>query len=179
MPEPHSADVVAVAAPEPQAARRLIMIALALSLVVALFGLGARMQMIAWGLVFPGPVNVFFRLYAFHEALPLMLIVAWTVVAAAILVRRAPVSNGNARLERLSALNARAVGVVAALLFVVALVTWYRVHHAVLLTMDEFTSDFQARILARGELRATVPPESVKLELSSVQSPDPDPPNHS
>ena len=159
MPEPHSADVVAVAAPEPQAARRLIMIALALSLVVALFGLGARMQMIAWGLVFPGPVNVFFRLYAFHEALPLMLIVAWTVVAAAILVRRAPVSNGNARLERLSALNARAVGVVAALLFVVALVTWYRVHHAVLLTMDEFTSDFQARILARGELRATVPPE--------------------
>jgi hypothetical protein len=47
----------------------------------------------------------------------------------------------------------------AGLMFLVSLATWYGVHHAVLLTMDEFTSDFQARILARGELRATVPTE--------------------
>ena len=159
MSERPSADVVAVPVTEPATARRLIWIALALSLMVALFGLMARMQMIAWGLVFPGPVNVFFRLYAFHEALPLLLIVAWTVVAAGILMRRTHASNGNARIERLSAPSARAVGTVAALLFVVALVTWYRVHHAVLLTMDEFTSDFQARILAHGELKATVPTE--------------------
>src|SRR5678815_3904190 len=44
-------------------------------------------------------------------------------------------------------------------MFVVSLAGWSRVHHAVLLTMDEFTSDFQARILANGELRATLPTE--------------------
>lgn len=158
MSEQHSADVAAAPATEPETARRLIRIGLAISLMVALFGLVARMQMIAWGLVFPGPVNVFFRLYAFHEALPLLVIGAWTVAAAAILVRRAPVSDGNARIERLSAPSARAVGVIAVAMFVVALVTWYRVHHGVLLTMDEFTSDFQSRIFANGEMRATVPP---------------------
>lgn len=157
MPERHSADVAATPLIEPEQARRLIRIGLAISLLAALFGLVARVQMIAWGLVFPGPVNVFFRLYAFHEALPLLLIAAWTVVAAVVMVRRAPAARQATRLERLRAPSARAVGVVAALLFVVAVATWYLVHHAVLLTMDEFTSDFQARILAHDELRATVP----------------------
>jgi hypothetical protein len=82
-------------------------IGLAVSLSVALFGLLARAQMIRWGLVFPGPVNVFFRLYAFHEPLPLLLLVAWTVVAAiAMAMRRRPTSDPT-RLERLHAPSAR------------------------------------------------------------------------
>jgi hypothetical protein len=160
MTEPQSAARAATpAATEPVESRWLIGIGLAITLVVALFGWMARGQMIAWGLVFPGPVNVFFRLYAFHEPLPLLLLVAWTIGAAVVMARRAPGPDGHAWLERLRAPSARAVGVVAALLFIVALVTWYRVHHAVLLTMDEFTTDFQARIIARGELRATLPAE--------------------
>ena len=114
--------------------------------------------MIAWRLVFPGPVNVFFRLYAFHEPL-LAAVAGWTIVAAAVVWRRArrvgwnDAARGAARAER-----ARG-GSRGWLMFLVSLVTWYRVHHGVLLTMDEFTSDFQARILAHGEVRATVPKE--------------------
>ncbi|MFL5619252.1 MAG: hypothetical protein ACJ79A_12775 [Gemmatimonadaceae bacterium] len=160
MTEPHSAaGATAPSARESAEARRLVRIGLAITLLIALFGLLARGQMIAWGLVFPGPVNVFFRLYALHEPALLLLLVAWTVVAAVVMARRAPVANGGTRLERLRAPSVRAVGLVAALMFVVALATWYHVHHAVLLTMDEFTSDFQARILAHGELRATLPRE--------------------
>jgi hypothetical protein len=160
MTEPHSADgVAAPSARDAAESRRLVWSGLAISVLIALFGLLARGQMIRWGLVFPGPVNVFFRLYALHEPLLLLLLVAWTVIAAAAMARRAPVPSGSTRLERLHAPSVRAVALVATLMFVVALATWYRVHHAVLLTMDEFTSDFQARILAHGELRATLPRE--------------------
>lgn len=160
MPEQDSATGIgAPAGDESTKARRLVRIGLAITLLIALYGLLARSQMIAWGLVFPGPVNVFFRLYAFHEPLPLLLLLAWTIVAMVVVLRRAPMTSGMTWLERLRAPSARAVGVIAALMLVVSVATWYQVHHAVLLTMDEFTSDFQARILARGELRATVPTE--------------------
>jgi hypothetical protein len=159
MTEPNSADVADTAAHEATAARRLVWLGLAITLAVALFGLVARAQMIAWGLVFPGPVNVFFRLYAFHEPVPLLMLVAWVIVAAIATVRRAPVTSGSAHVERLPAPTARVTAGIAALMFVVAVATWYHVHHATLLTMDEFTSDFQARILAHGELRATLPTE--------------------
>jgi hypothetical protein len=159
MTEPHSADVAIAAAREASVARRFVWLGLAITLLVALFGLLARAQMIRWGLVFPGPVNVFFRLYALHEPLPLLLLAAWTLIAAAAMATRTRAARGGTRLERLRAPSVRAAAVLAGLMFVVALATWYQVHHAVLLTMDEFTSDFQARILARGELRATVPTE--------------------
>src|SRR5215218_3627400 len=159
MPEQDRATGIAVPVLEPTNARRLVRVGLAVTLLIALYGLWARVQMIAWGLVFPGPVNVFFRLYAFHEPLPLLLLAGWTLVAAAVMARRAPMSSGATWLERLGAPSTRAVRVMAGLMFLVSLATWYLVHHAVLLTMDEFTSDFQARILARGELRATVPTE--------------------
>lgn len=142
---------------EVTSARRLVGGALAISLVVALFGLMARQQMFAWGLVFPGPVNVFFRLYAFHEALPLILLLVWTLAAMMAFGRRARPSAGASLLERLGPPSGRAVAITAALLFALALATWYRVHHAVLLTMDEFTTDFQARIIAHGELKADLP----------------------
>jgi hypothetical protein len=138
------------------AARRLVWWGVAATLAVAVFGIVARQQMIAWGLVFPGPVNVFFRLYALHEPLLLLLLIAWAVVTA-VVVRGGRSSDGRALIERLSSPSAGAVAAVAAAAFAVALATWYGVHHSVLLTMDEFTSDFQARILARGQLEAQLP----------------------
>ena len=160
MPEQDSAaGSSALASPEATQARRIVGIGLAITLLIALYGLLARSQMIGWGLVFPGPVNVFFRLYAFHEPLLLVVLAVWMIVAMVVLARRAPLPSGTTRLERLRAPSVRAVAVLAALIFLISVVTWYRVHHAVLLTMDEFTSDFQAHILARGELRATVPTE--------------------
>ena len=158
MPEQDSAAGIAAPAIEAKA-RRIVWIGLAITLLIATYGLWARARMIAWGLVFPGPVNVFFRLYAFHEPLLLVLLAGWTIVAMVLLARRAPTPSMTTRLERLRAPSARAVAVLAVMMFVVSLATWYRVHHAVLLTMDEFTSDFQARILAHGELRATVAKE--------------------
>src|SRR5215208_664674 len=70
-------------------ARRLVLAGLAVTLLIALFGLIARGEMFRWGLVYPGPVNVFFRLYAFHELLPLALLLVWTVAAMTTLGRRA------------------------------------------------------------------------------------------
>ena len=142
---------------EVKGARRVVSVGLAIALLLGLFGLVARQQMFAWGLVFPGPVNVFFRLYAFHEALPLLLVVVWALALAVALGRRPQLTTGETWLERLGPPRGRSVAVVAVSLFVVSLATWYRVHHAVLLTMDEFTTDFQARIIARGELKAMLP----------------------
>ena len=141
----------------PSDARRLVWVAVAATLVIAVFGLVARQQMIAWGLVFPGPVNVFFRLYALHEPLLLLLLVAWALAMAVVVGRSGRSSPDRALLVRLSSPSGAAVAAVAAAVFVVAIATWYGVHHGVLLTMDEFTTDFQARIIARGEFKAQLP----------------------
>lgn len=142
-------------------ARRSVRVGLAIAVLLGVFGLIARRQMIAWGLVHPGPVNVYFRLYAFHEPLMLILLAAWSAVALLVL-RRGPAgvtAEGVAWVERLRAPTRGMVGAIAAAMGAIALLTWYGVHHATLLTMDEFTTEFQARILASGELRAALPVE--------------------
>jgi hypothetical protein len=139
--------------------RRLLLLGLTVTALLAVFGIVARKQMLLWGLVRPGAVNVYFRLYALHE-LPLLLLLGGSaLVAAAALLGRAPFTAGDSWLDRLAPPAPRSVGVLAALTFAVALATWFGVHHAVLLTMDEFTTDFQARIIARGQVRAMLPVE--------------------
>ena len=145
--------------PEPFAARRSVRLALALTAAVGVFGLVARHDMLVWGLVRPGPVNVYFRLYALHEPVPLLLLLGWTIVTALVVRGRTRGAAGDAMIERMRAPSARVVAALALVVFGVALATWYGVHHATLLTMDEFTSDFQARIIARGKLEATIPAE--------------------
>jgi hypothetical protein len=144
---------------EPTVARRLVGLGLATTAAIGMFGFVARHDMLVWGLVRPGPVNVYFRLYALHEPVPLLLLLGWTLVAAIVIAGRVRTADGETRLERPEPPSARAVWAIALAVFAVAVWTWYRVHHAVLLTMDEFTSDFQARILARGKLEATLPVE--------------------
>ena len=148
----------AVSAVNLPTSRWLARAGLAFILVIALFGIVARQQMLMWGLVRPGPVNVYFRLYALHERPLLLLLVVWAL-GAALLMRRSMATNEPSRLDRLAPPSNRAVSLVAVLIFAIALWTWFRVHHAVLLTMDEFTTDFQARILARGQFRAMLPSE--------------------
>ena len=143
--------------PAPAETHRLVRVGMLLTVLIGIFGVLARSQMIAWGLVFPGPVNVYFRLYALHEPAFLLLLIGWGVVAGLIVLRRASRTTSTTRLTRLAPPGRLAIGVVAELVFAASLATWYGVHHAVLLTMDEFTSDFQARIIARGELKATLP----------------------
>ena len=140
-------------------ARSAVLVGLAVALILAVFGLIARGQMVEWGLVRPGPVNVYFRLYVFHEGLPLILIAAWSAIALLIVRRREQRVTGSSWMERLRAPGRGAVGALAVLMGAIALLTWYGVHHSVLLTMDEFTTDFQARILAHGEVRAQLPVE--------------------
>jgi hypothetical protein len=147
------------AAIEPRVARRLVRLALALTAAVVVFGFMARHDMLVWGLVRPGPVNVYFRLYALHEPVPLLILLGWTIVAALVVRGRTGSSAGDALIERMPAPSARVVAGLAVVVFGVALMTWYGVHHATLLTMDEFTTDFQARIIARGKLEATIPAE--------------------
>jgi hypothetical protein len=104
-------------------------------------------------------VNVYFRLYALHEPVPLLLLLGWTIVMAIAVRGRTRPAETDSLIERLAPPSTRAVAALAVVVFGVALATWYRVHHATLLTMDEFTSDFQARIMAHGKLEATIPPE--------------------
>jgi hypothetical protein len=144
-------------AAEAREARRLLRTGLAITFLFGVFGLVARQQMLVWGLVRPAPVNVFFRLYALHES-PLLLLLLVTTAAAALLVRGdARVADGSTMLERLRPPSNRSVGIVALVMAALALATWYQVHHGVLLTLDEFTSDFQARIIGHGQLRAALP----------------------
>ena len=139
--------------------RRLVLAAWLATLALALFGLYARRQMLEWGLVRPGPVNVFFYLYALHERTPLVVIVLWTLVTVVLLRRRSSVAETSWIAERLGPPGARSVMSLGLALALVSLGAWYRVHHGVLLTMDEFTSDFQARIIAHGDLLARLPAE--------------------
>jgi hypothetical protein len=144
---------------ETTVARRSVRLALALTAAVGVFGFVARHDMLVWGLVRPGPVNVYFRLYALHEPVPLLLLLGWTIVMAIAVRGRTRPAETDSLIERLAPPSTRAVAALAVVVFGVALATWYRVHHATLLTMDEFTSDFQARIMAHGKLEATIPPE--------------------
>jgi hypothetical protein len=144
---------------EPRVARLSVRLAVAVTAAVGVFGFVARHDMLGWGLVRPGPVNVYFRLYALHEPVPLLLLLGWTIVMAIAVRGRTGAAAAESFIERLAPPSTHAVVGLALVVFGVALATWYRVHHATLLTMDEFTSDFQARIIARGKLEATIPPE--------------------
>jgi len=73
----------AVSAVNLPTSRWLARAGLAFILVIALFGIVARQQMLMWGLVRPGPVNVYFRLYALHERPLLLLLVVSTFIMLA------------------------------------------------------------------------------------------------
>lgn len=139
--------------------RRLVGLSLAVISTVALFGLITRVQIMQSGLARPDASNIYFRLYALHEAPFMLLLLLMAVVTAIALVRRP--SDAAGATTWADALRAPLPSHVAALaigVFAVALASWYRVHHELLFSMDEFAADFQARIFANGDWRAALEP---------------------
>ncbi|HEV7991740.1 MAG TPA: hypothetical protein VGP25_07950, partial [Gemmatimonadaceae bacterium] len=136
--------------------RRLLGWGLLLTLLVGAFGLEARSRMFASGLARAGLNNIFFRLYALHELPFLVLLVSTTLLAAVVALRR-PGADAAALAERGGPPSLRAVMLIALVVFVGALASSYLVHHSLLFAMDEFTTEFQARIFAAGRIRGIVP----------------------
>ncbi|MEO8562920.1 MAG: hypothetical protein ABI601_12635 [bacterium] len=136
--------------------RRLLGWGLFVTAIVAVFGLDARASMLASGLARPGFNNIFFRLYASHEQPFLLLLLVTTLLAALVALRR-PGADAAASAERGPAPSMRAVVLIALAALCVALASSYLVHHSLLFAMDEFTTEFQARIFAAGQLKAIVP----------------------
>jgi hypothetical protein len=136
--------------------RRLLAWGLLVTLLVAVFGLDARSSMLGSGLARPAFNNIFFRLYSLHE-LPFLLLLLVTTLLAALVALRRPGADAAALAERGSSPSWRAIAVIALAVFCVALASSYLVHHSLLFAMDEFTTEFQARIFAAGRLSAIVP----------------------
>jgi hypothetical protein len=136
--------------------RRLLLWGLVASLLVGAFGLLARQSMFANGLARPAFNNIFFRLYSLHE-LPFLLLVVLTSLLAVLVAFRRPGADAAASAERGSSPRFLTVAIIAAVVFVVALASSYLVHHSLLFAMDEFTTEFQARIFAAGRLRGLIP----------------------
>jgi len=143
--------------PSPISDRRLLAWGLLASLLVGGFGLLARQSMIDSGLSRPVVGSIFFRLYALHE-LPFLLLLVITTMLAALVALRRPGADAAASAEPVvSSPNMRMVALIALAVLVCALASTYLVHHSLLFAMDEFTTEFQARIFASGRLEAKVP----------------------
>lgn len=147
--------------PEPASARdrHALGWGVAATIVVALFGWFARIQILVNGWARPQAFNVFYRLYALYE-LPFLLLTFAAGVALIFALR----GRGDGQPARIWNFDwvplptSRVVAVPAVAMFVAALLTTHLVFHGYALSMDEFSVDFQARIFAHGQIKAVVPP---------------------
>ena len=138
--------------------RRAVQGGILLALLMAAFGLVARLQILFGGLARPHATNIFFRLYALYES-PFLLVIALLAIVTALAMigrQRAPVT-GDSWLDRRSAPNTIAVMLLAATVFVVTVLVTHFVLHDYAFSMDEFSADFQARLFARGTYEAALP----------------------
>ena len=136
--------------------RRLLGWGLFATLLISAFGLDARHRMFETGLSRAAFNNIFFRLYSLHE-LPFLLLGGLTALLAALVALRRPGADAAASAERGSAPSMRKVMVIALAVLACALASTFLVHHSLLFAMDEFTTEFQARIFAAGRIRGVVP----------------------
>jgi hypothetical protein len=146
---------------KPDASGRSIRAAALFALAIGAYGIMARDVVVTSGIARPlvASTNIFFRLYALHEAAFLWLTAlagALTWVAA----YRAPQSATPRWSTALMAGASRVpVWSLALIVLVVAAVGGTAVMHGVGLSMDEFAATFQARIFASGRIEAPVPAE--------------------
>jgi hypothetical protein len=160
---PQAPDVAAgaVGSAKPDASGRLIRAAALFALAIGAYGIMARDVVVTLGLGRPliASTNVFFRLYALHEASFLWLIAlagALTWVAA----YRAPSPVTPRWPMALMARIARVpVWSLAAVVLALTAAGGALVMHGIGLSMDEFAATFQARIFASGRIEAPVPDE--------------------
>ena len=125
---------------------------------VAMFGIVARLQIMVQGLARPMAANIFFRLYALYE-MPFLLLLLGTAMAMALVMRASPhdTEAEYAWLVRVPPPRRRLVAMVALAIFVVTLLTTRWALHGYAFSMDEFSTDFQALIFAHGKLRVVLP----------------------
>lgn len=146
------------ASADPHSATRAVRLALLVVLVTACFGIAERFRIMLRGLALPLSNNIFFRQYALHE-LPFLLLLLVAAVAIAVVAfrRRDPAESPDSG-AWLAPPSDRALGLLALIVFAVALAATYLVMHRLLFSMDEFGAEFQARIFAAGRYSAPVPP---------------------
>jgi hypothetical protein len=127
------------------------------TMLVALFGIVARFQVMLDGLARPMATNIFFRLYALYEQ-PFLLLLLATAIVMAVMTRRAARSPDASWLDAIPLPDAGTALVLGGLVFVVTVAVTHLVLHGYAFSMDEFSADFQARLFARGQYEATLPP---------------------
>ena len=138
--------------------RRAASCGIVASILLALYGLVARQQILGSGLARPHAVNIFFRLYALYEA-PFLVAVALVAIAAAVVL----VAPRGALMARDTWIDAResadptVVLLVAAVTFIVTVLITHFVLYGYAFSMDEFSADFQARLFAQGKTSTALP----------------------
>jgi hypothetical protein len=137
-----------------QNARRVLGSALALIAEIAIFGMLARWTLIRSGLARPVDTNIFYRLYALYELPHFILLIAFAIGTAVLLVSRRA-SEVVAPERTVLRLGSRTWLVAAGIVLVGVAVT-HLVMHDLLLSMDEFSADFQARAFARGKIAPVI-----------------------
>jgi hypothetical protein len=130
-----------------------------LTIVICAFGLLARWHLYHVGLIQPDKSNIFFRQFGLFE-FPHLIALGLFAVATLFALRRPSQSASvtSARQTTLGPLSSRRVAIVSFIVLLVGIATTYLVMHGLLFSMDEFTTDFQARLLARGQYFASLPP---------------------
>ena len=141
-----------------RADRRALWWATVIVLCTALFGFIGRTQILLDGLALPRVGTIFFRLYALHEALFLLILLLSAVLVGALALSYQPSDAvpGRERFTITEPGNA-ALGVLALLALVVSAVAASMVMHRLPFSMDEWNADFQARIFASGRYAAPLP----------------------
>ena len=142
------------------AARRRVRLAALVAVAVALFGIFAVDFLMGEGFAaaVPSSGNVFFRLYAMHEA-PFLWLLAAFALAGWFMARR-PRSQGAAtRTKAIPGELVVSAVIAAGAVFAVTLAGTFWIMHSTPLSMDEYAAAFQAKILATGRVAAPIPEE--------------------
>jgi hypothetical protein len=141
-----------------EAARRRLRLAALLLVAVCLFGVFAVDFLMGEGFAqaVPSSRNIFFRLYAMHEAPFLWLLAAFALVAW-LMARRSGSPAAPARTKAIAGELAVSAMLAAGAVFAVTLAGTFLIMHSTPLSMDEYAATFQAKILAAGRVAAPIP----------------------
>jgi hypothetical protein len=138
-------------------ARRDLRSAALLTLLVACFGIGARWAAIQSGVSRPGERNIFIVLFTRHELPFLALLGAFALGTIALLWFQRAGSSSSTPDVMFPAPDGRRTLLLAITVAVATFAITHLVLHRLLFSMDEFSVDFEARLLARGRLSTVVP----------------------
>lgn len=137
--------------------RRIVWSSLVATAAIATFGVLARWTLLETGVAQPSGLNIYFRLYALHELPFLLLQLTFVAATAMLLVARRRNPAASETLRKSASLSTGRVVLIAVAVVLAGVAIAHLVLHHVLLSMDEFSADFQARIFARDQFAPLVP----------------------